>query len=341
MQQQRNFFYEVMLCGLAALFFASSASAQPEAGGQARIECPVKSFNFGKIIAGAQVEHEFLLRNGGEGELVVQRIVPACGCTTVALPEPIAPGQEGVLRVAFDSSGFSGAVSKVVRVFSNDATQPHLDLVLEGEVLAGVLVSPPWIRFNEVVRGQSAGRLQDVRLEVPPGSPISLGRAKVFSPHLSVVEVSGSDKVKHLQVKLGAEVPLGELRDRITVQLIGAETSRTALNVPVFVSVVDSLILEPRVVSFGVVQGEALLVRVAKLRSLTSESVKIEKFRIDRPGIEVKIKPEDEGRSHLIQLTLDPRLVETSMAATLEIFTDRKDLERLTLQVHVVVPYRP
>ena len=342
MQQQRNFFYGVMLCGLAAIFVAPGVSAQPVVGGQARIESPVKLFNFGKVIAGALVEHDFLLRNRGEGELVLQRIVPACGCTTAAVPEPIAPGQEGVLRIAFDSAGFSGAVSKSIRVFSNDPSQPYLDLALEGEVSADVLVNPPWIRFNEVVRGQASGqRIEDLRLEVAPGSAISLGTVKVFSPYLAVVEVSGSDKVKHLQVKLDPEAPLGELRDRVTVQIIGAGTPRPALKIPVFVSVVDSLKLEPRVVSFGVVQGEAPLVRLAKLRSLTSEGVKIDRFRIDRPGIEVKIDSEDEGRTQLIQLTLEPRLVQASMAATLEIFTDRKGQEKMALQVHVVVPYKP
>ena len=344
MERRRARFFWLISCALVLVVDMQVAFAQGAGGGgagRARIESPMGLFNFGKVAAGAQVENYFPLRNRGDADLIIQRVLPGCGCTSVGAVEAIPPGQERKLRVVFDSNGFSGPISKTVRVFSNDESRPYLDLVMEGEVLPDVVVNPPWVRFNDVVPGIGAEAVREVRIEAASAAPVKLGEVKSFSPYLTVRETAGDEKSKQLQVRLSSDAPIGELRDRITVQLSGEGLARPVLNIPVFATVVASVKLEPKLVSFGMVEGEAPITRTARLVSLTPEAVAVEGHKINRSGIEAVIEPEEDRRAYRIVLTLDPNVVKDSTAAALEIFTDRGDSKRLVLQIQAVVPYKP
>ena len=81
------------------------------------------SFDFGKIKEGVKVDHVFKFTNTGTNPLVLQDARASCGCT---IPEytkdTIAPGQEGKIKVIYDSSNRHGQIDKTVTVTAN--TEP-------------------------------------------------------------------------------------------------------------------------------------------------------------------------------------------------------------------------
>ncbi len=95
------FRWSVVSLVLINLFFcavilvdASSVVAAP------RLDILNPVFEFDTIPQGKQLEHKYILRNVGDEELEIQRIVPACGCTVPELSESrIEPGAETVLSV--------------------------------------------------------------------------------------------------------------------------------------------------------------------------------------------------------------------------------------------------
>ena len=78
----------------------------------------------------------FKYKNTGDKPLVIQKVQPSCGCTVAETPEkPIAPGEEGVIKGAFDSNGRQGMQHKSLSVQANTKGTQHHELVFEVEVV--------------------------------------------------------------------------------------------------------------------------------------------------------------------------------------------------------------
>ena len=79
------------------------------------------TLNLGEIKAGQQVELTWKFKNAGQKPLIIQDVAPTCGCTVAEKPkEPIAPGEEGIIKATYKSSGDGGKhVSKQMTVYAN------------------------------------------------------------------------------------------------------------------------------------------------------------------------------------------------------------------------------
>ncbi|WNJ20106.1 DUF1573 domain-containing protein [Pontibacter sp. G13] len=89
---------------------------------------------FGKVVTGTKVNHTFKFKNTGDQPLKLTRVKASCGCTTPKwTKEEIAPGEEGIIEVTFNTSGKSGPQRKTVTVTGN--FEPiNMVLRIQGEV---------------------------------------------------------------------------------------------------------------------------------------------------------------------------------------------------------------
>jgi hypothetical protein len=93
-----------------------------------------ESHDFGKILQGETVSYPFKFRNVGKSDLVISDVSTSCGCTVPSYPKvPIHPGQEGAIKVSFNSAGKRGFQNKNIVIVAN--TQPNtLILRIKAEV---------------------------------------------------------------------------------------------------------------------------------------------------------------------------------------------------------------
>ncbi len=79
------------------------------------------TFDFGDIVQGERVEHTFKFTNTGNAPLVITNVQVTCGCTTPKgwARDPIPPGGESEITLAFNSAGKFGRQRKVVTIVSN------------------------------------------------------------------------------------------------------------------------------------------------------------------------------------------------------------------------------
>lgn len=91
------------------------------------------SLDMGQIAEGQKLEVAFRFKNTGNKPLVIKQVLPSCGCTAADVPkEPIAPGQEGVIKGVFDSHGKPGKNNKTMTVFTNtDAKQQVVSFAVD------------------------------------------------------------------------------------------------------------------------------------------------------------------------------------------------------------------
>ena len=76
--------------------------------------------DFGKIVEGKNLEVSFRFKNVGDKPLVISNVTASCGCTVPETPKkPYQPGETGVIKASFNSTGKVGSQSKQVNVFAN------------------------------------------------------------------------------------------------------------------------------------------------------------------------------------------------------------------------------
>ena len=91
--------------------------------------------NIGKLVSGEKAGMDFVYYNTGMKSLIILDAKASCGCT---VPEwnknPVLPGEKGIVRVVYDSSGELGMQNKSIRIISN-ARNRETDLIISAEVL--------------------------------------------------------------------------------------------------------------------------------------------------------------------------------------------------------------
>jgi hypothetical protein len=100
-----------------------------------RIKFKEEVWNFGKVKDGDALKHEFVFRNIGDADLVIDKVRTSCGCAAaLASDKTIPPGQEGKIGVSFDVRSYSGKVVKYIYVDSNDPSNPNKELQVAADV---------------------------------------------------------------------------------------------------------------------------------------------------------------------------------------------------------------
>ncbi|MDZ7740353.1 MAG: DUF1573 domain-containing protein [Bacteroidota bacterium] len=101
-----------------------SAEKDDDMGYLPSIEFNKTEHDFGKVIEGEIVTYSFRFKNTGRSDLIISSVSSSCGCTASEYPrDPVEPGEEGIVRLSFDSSRRKGFQSKTATVLAN--TQPN------------------------------------------------------------------------------------------------------------------------------------------------------------------------------------------------------------------------
>ncbi|RIL09460.1 MAG: hypothetical protein DCC75_06475 [Proteobacteria bacterium] len=319
---------------LSLFFLASSAFSEAKP----KLSVAESVFDFGTVTQGTKVKHDFVVKNSGDADLIIQRVVAACGCTAVsASNEPIAAGKDTVIHVEFDTGGFSGEKLKTVRVFSNDSENPSQLLTLKGTIEADLTVEPRSVFFEELLKNAAEQeRTQIVELRTRRGSKAKIDTVKSFSKYVAVKELEGGETYRKLAVTIDPSAPVGELRDRL---IVGLSSSReNSVNIPVFAVIKGQLALRPNQLSFGVIEGSKKLTRTANLEVLGKNTVGILKVKTNDPAVSAIYKQVQAGRKYVLEVTIDPQLVKRDLRTSVEILTDSKEEESVSLNVYGISP---
>lgn len=92
-------------------------------------------YDFGRVYEGESVGWYFKFKNSGDKSLVLTNVSASCGCTTPEYSkEPILPGEEGQIKVVFDSNGRSGNQFKTIHVESN-SIEGSVELTITANII--------------------------------------------------------------------------------------------------------------------------------------------------------------------------------------------------------------
>jgi hypothetical protein len=132
----------LLLAGASGLALAQPPA--PQAPGAATKSVPDRApriavepavFDFGKAQQEKTLEKEFMVRNLGNEDLVIESVSTTCGCTVAeGYSKVIKPGGSTPLRVKLQTRTTSGRLSRSVLIKSNDPSGRPLELKVEATV---------------------------------------------------------------------------------------------------------------------------------------------------------------------------------------------------------------
>ncbi|MBA7499144.1 hypothetical protein ES704_01884 [subsurface metagenome] len=117
----------------------SSNTTQNNSGLQPSILVSEEEWDFGKVIQGEKPTHIFIVKNGGEGDLIIERVKESCACIEVSISTTrIQPGESAEVKVSYDTTDYVGKDEKHFHIYSNDPQEPdkRINLYVEIEEFA-------------------------------------------------------------------------------------------------------------------------------------------------------------------------------------------------------------
>ncbi len=205
----------------ARMVLAKAAEPAIETSGTPKIECAEAVFDFGEQDNEQPVKHDFIIKNTGDGTLVIKKVKTSCGCTAAA-PEDktVEPGEETKIATTLKLKGRQGPTAKSVTVETNDPTTPAYKLQLKGTAIASIMIEPRMISFGRIVA------------DSPRTSKATIKTMKKdFTFHITEVDTSSSPniqaEVKTLEEGKAYEVAVTLLEPLATGNLNGRLTVKT------------------------------------------------------------------------------------------------------------------
>ncbi len=123
----------VMVLSLVVLFGAALSFAAP------KIHVTEDSFDFGNVTGAEMLQHNFVIENQGDAQLIIDKTQASCGCTSAMLTyKSITPLASGIMQVSFNPQGKMGPVSKTVTIFSNDPAAPQKTVRIDTVIMSDI-----------------------------------------------------------------------------------------------------------------------------------------------------------------------------------------------------------
>lgn len=124
-------FKKLLIVLVSALFLSATSAAA-----QAVITFGKSSHNLGSFKESEPQSVEFVFTNTGDKPLIIQQVLPSCGCMVPSFTqEPIPPGKNGKLKIVYNGKGkFPGDFKKIISVRSN-ASNSLVRIYVEGNMM--------------------------------------------------------------------------------------------------------------------------------------------------------------------------------------------------------------
>jgi hypothetical protein len=184
---------------------------------------PDSRFDFGKVMQGKTVEHEFVLKNEGTTTLRILGVSPTAPLKLTPFTAQINPGAELRIPVQLDTSKLGGQFKGKILLSLNDPALPEVSLLFEGRVITPIELSPRSVFYVAGRRGEHRQAVIEIINHEPEPLRIeSVEHPKErFSTKLDTIE---EGRRYRLSLILKPDGPGGKNTDTILVKT----SSRTA-----------------------------------------------------------------------------------------------------------------
>lgn len=245
--------------------------------------------DFGDVLPGTPITHEFRLINRAMRPVAVTRIQQSCTCTSANVDHPIiAPSDACLLKVVVSPNGPGRLLSEAaVQWTAKSGVTGVLKVYIAANITKPIRCDPVALDLGEVdVRGGAIEtELQLALLAKGWGCDklmIEGGRIDV-----SQRQIDGNKVI--LKAKFDPKgLPIGAYKGEITVVPISnGQTVVGQIAIPVRAKLIGPFIAEPRSIYFGIVPPDGEKRGEFSIKATNGGKIGLESIRADGEGVEV------------------------------------------------------
>jgi hypothetical protein len=154
----KSLYFMTKLLRIPAAAFVLGLMWSTEALAAPRIQVEPLLWDFGTATNISEITHDFTVRNGGDAELQINRLVSSCdACLRAAIDKTkIPPGGTAVVHGRLDLRALEGPITRTIAVYCNDPSNSPAVLGLTGIVMPLYQVTPREIALD-LSQGQRIG----------------------------------------------------------------------------------------------------------------------------------------------------------------------------------------
>lgn len=267
---------------------AESGHAQESTNALRVLSCSEPVYDFGTLDNEETVEHSFVLRNGSDAVLELDRVHGCCGAKSELLSHTIPPGEETTLRISIPLKGRSGTQAMSFYVRAGNMSPELYELQIKGVALAKVDVQPSGIMLGTVTTDEVIEKM--VTITCQSNVVFNVTNIVRSSPYVAATYMGVSGNVHRVSVRTVPPLPAGITRD--VVRVLTDNPKYPELEIPVLARMTKDIVVFP-----GEIRVPAMLVGKAPaswygvVRSLSKAPFKITGTEAPGEGIEIICSP--------------------------------------------------
>jgi hypothetical protein len=323
--------YRVTWTVMGILAVAAPASA---AGAQDFFTESAK--DFGTTPRGPVLVHYFQVKNTSNQTVTLGQPRVSCGCVSASVvgKSQLAPGEATAVAAQMDTRRIPQAnvvksVTVYVPVFNG---QYHEEAQLRVQAIArdDLVMSPDTVAFGTVRKGQGGKATTKITFYSDPNWKVTEPTSAGAFVKASVAEASrkGNEVAYEVTAELAADCPVGNWTTDLWVKTSAPGIEK--LRIPVTVSVVSPIAVNPEAVTFGEVKVGGKAEQKVILQG--TQPFKVMSVKGADGDVELVEMPEGAKPVHVLKLAFSPKAM-GDITRTLEITTDHKEQQKVTVQV--------
>lgn len=283
-------------------------------------------YDFGVAGQRQEIRHSFTFRNMGTESLVVEKVDTDCGCTAALVSSSrIDPGEQAVLHTVFKTRRYEGSQEKKVYVFSNDPSEPEVELTIKGVVKTMIAILPEGMSFGNVNRGEHITR--QVKVYQVEAMPLKISKVEADHRYLDVdlarFEEENSQGFEVKATLLSENLPVGPLAEVITLHT--NVKGRPRVDVPVWARILGRIKTEPGMLSFGVIKKGMGGSAEARIFRHDGEEFGVVRAESNLPYLAVEVKELVRRKEYAVTVHVQKNSPAGRMAGEIRIFTDDQE----------------
>ncbi|MHB9008402.1 MAG: DUF1573 domain-containing protein [Limisphaerales bacterium] len=298
-----------------------------------RIEFCAPVHDFGKIVGGETVRHEFVFTNRGDRLLEIASVRPDCGCTpTGKWSRQVAPGGRGVIPIEFLTASFKGPVEKTLKVTSNDPDHPATSLTVRATVWWPIEVTPDFAMLR-VVPGLDSNAPVVLRIKNHLDEPLELGQPE--SNHRSIAaQLRTLTLGREFELVVRAVPPLssGNAFGRIT--LTTSQTNKPTLSIPAYVVPQPAVAISPSRALLPSPPLNSVVTQVVTITGHGAKPLELSEPKLNADGPALELREVEVGTRFEIVMTF-PAGFEIGSGRTIELSVQTNHPDFATIRVPI------
>lgn len=336
-----SFVSVIKLACLSFLLTATAFAGETEDLPQASLT--ETSHDFGEVLLGQTVAHDFPVKNLGKGVLKIERA--ELSLPNMALrAKAIEPGSEGKIGLELKTAGMAGSIEAQALIYFNDPRLPKAVLTMRGRVRPPIEFLPFGAVYLAAFKDEPVDKVLTVmnHEEKPNAVKQVQSEGTHFLTSLKTVEPG---RVYAVTVKVAPGTPVGKYEETLAVEM--ASPAGRVLKVPVHLFVKPDLYASPDAADFGEFSLDQVR-RSAGMQEMLTQTLIVtsrrDQFSIlsmvcDQPGVTVRQTPSSgPSKTFRVDVSLNVgRLERGPLSGTIVVKTSDADLPELKIPIRGAV----